>query len=96
MYAYGWNAYYQKILGYRSEKNESLIARHRAWFWGFMIFLFIYIPKTATLPFLWGDLNAVIDSLATNMSMGISIMKIFVLQYQRKGKIILQIQCSLP
>ncbi|XP_043284712.1 odorant receptor 4-like [Venturia canescens] len=83
-YAYGWNIYYEKMLGICSKRNESWWASQRAWYWALLMIICIWFPQTASLRFLWGNLNSIIDCLSTNMSIAMSIVKILVLQSQRK------------
>lgn len=84
-YAYGWNVYYEKLLGICWKKNEKRFASQRAWCWASLMGVCIWLPQTASLRFLWGDLNSMIDCLSTNVSVAMSIAKIIVLQSRRKG-----------
>ena len=90
-HAYGWNVYYQTILGVCAKNSEGFVARHRAWAWALLMIIFIWIPQTASLYILWGDMDSIIDCLSTNMSIAMSIAKILVLQSQRKGKLLLNL-----
>nr|UEN71229.1 olfactory receptor 46 [Gregopimpla kuwanae] len=72
------------VLGVCSKSSEGSIAKQRAWAWAILMIIINWIPRTATLPFLWGNLNAVIECLAVNLSIGVSIAKLIVLQCQRR------------
>lgn len=87
-YAYGWNVFYQYMLGICSKKGESPVDRQKAWAWAVLIFLSLWLPQTASLSILWGDMNMIINCLSTNMSMAMAIIKMLTLQYQRRGKIL--------
>ena len=84
-FAFGWNAYYLKILGICSKYDEGVLKRNRAWIWTFLIFAAMWLPQAASLMIIWGDFNASIVCLSTNMPIAVSILKIGGLQYQRKG-----------
>lgn len=86
IYAYGWNRFNMGVIGVWPEPGENIILRNRAWFYSLLIFVLIWIPQFASVSVFWGNLNETIECLSTNVPVGVSVMKLVVFRYQRKGR----------
>ncbi|XP_063994825.1 odorant receptor 67c-like [Diachasmimorpha longicaudata] len=81
--SYGWNRTMMHLIGGWPEENDNFFMRNRLFFNSLAIMLLINLPQTATLPVVWGDLNAVIDFFSVNLAVNLSLMKIIWLGIHR-------------
>ena len=61
---------------------------NRSWAYVALVFFLIYAPQTASVVVFFGNLNATIECLSVNVPVGISVMKLILFSYRRKGEFI--------
>nr|UEN71205.1 olfactory receptor 22 [Gregopimpla kuwanae] len=85
VYAYGWNRINMQVIGVWPEIKQHWIVKNRVWGYASLIMLIIWIPQAASMAFLRGNLNELIDCLVTNVPVGISVMKLVVFRLRRQA-----------
>lgn len=76
-----------KIVGLWPEPDDGVVTKLRGWFSACLIILIIYLPQSASVYCYWGNMDAVIECLSINGPVLITIVKIIIFRYNRKGEL---------
>ncbi|XP_017795128.1 PREDICTED: odorant receptor 67c-like [Habropoda laboriosa] len=76
-YVYGWNHYTMRFMGiWPEERKWNQPSSYLALIPVLMMFLFVCVPQTINLSFIWGDFNLVVENLSMgNITITISLLK---------------------
>ncbi|XP_063978359.1 odorant receptor 47a-like isoform X2 [Diachasmimorpha longicaudata] len=71
------------VIGGWPEDTDNFFMRNRIFLNGLALFLFNVLPQLASVPFFWGDFNAVIDYLSLNLAITLALVELVWLGIQR-------------
>ncbi|KAG8034747.1 hypothetical protein G9C98_007823, partial [Cotesia typhae] len=83
-YAVGWNPLMLNFIGAWPLKSSKGIMKYKIWFSFFCVLIFIWIPLTASVYPLWGNMDAVIECLSIIIPLIIALMKFVIFYYYKK------------
>ncbi|XP_057329426.1 odorant receptor 33b-like isoform X1 [Microplitis mediator] len=82
-YAVGWNPFMLNFIGAWPQSSNGIF-KYKIWFCFFCVLMFIWIPLTASIYPLWGNMDAVIGCLSISIPLIIAMMKLVIFYYYKK------------